>query len=154
MKQYQEDFSLNRKQRGLLFYGICVQYTKFLPKKLPPPRPQAHRFRTLFANDRRRRAQMPGDEAQGTTVRKKKTCPFSPSHFPLRTTLHRERDVWERDGQRNLPKVWYKCKVVVALIKPNTILTFRLTSPLLHCRFDYTRIHELVSQSPLITHIL
>ena len=154
MKQYQEDFSLNRKQRSLLFYVICVQYTKFLPKKLPPPRPQAHRLRTLFANGRRRRAQMPGDEAQGTTVRKKKTCPFFPSHFPLRSTLHRERNVWERDGQRNLPKVWYKCNVVVPLIKPNTLVTFPLTSPLLHCRFDYTRIHELFSQSPLITHIL
>ena len=105
MKQNQVDFSLNRKQRSLLFYGICVQYTNFLPKKLPPPRPQAHRFRTLFNNDRRRRAQMPGDEAQGTTVRKKKTRPFSPSHFPLRATLHRETDVWERGRRRNLPKV-------------------------------------------------
>ena len=28
-KQYQADFSLNRKQRSLLFYFICVQYTKF-----------------------------------------------------------------------------------------------------------------------------
>ena len=25
MKQYQADFSLNRKQRSLLFYVICVQ---------------------------------------------------------------------------------------------------------------------------------
>ena len=29
MKPYQADFSLNRKQRSLLFYVICVQYTKF-----------------------------------------------------------------------------------------------------------------------------
>ena len=28
MKQYQTDFTLNRKQRGLLFYVICVRYTK------------------------------------------------------------------------------------------------------------------------------
>ena len=103
MKQYQVGFSLNRKQRSLLFYVIYVQYTKFLPKELPPPRPQAHRFRTLLANDRRRRAQMPGDEAQGTTERKKKTRPFSPSRFPLRATLHRERDVWERGRQRKVP---------------------------------------------------
>ena len=33
MKQYQADFgSLNRKQRGLLFYVICVRYTKFWPE--------------------------------------------------------------------------------------------------------------------------
>ena len=29
MKQYRADFSLNRKQIGLLFYVICVRYTKF-----------------------------------------------------------------------------------------------------------------------------
>ena len=29
MKQYQADFSLNRKQRSLLVYVICVQYTRF-----------------------------------------------------------------------------------------------------------------------------
>ena len=32
MKQYQADFSLNRKQRSLLVYVICVQYTKFWPE--------------------------------------------------------------------------------------------------------------------------
>ena len=32
MKQYQVDFSMNRKQRSLLFYVICVQYTKFWPE--------------------------------------------------------------------------------------------------------------------------
>ena len=31
MKQYRADFSPNRKQRGLLFYVICVRYTKFWP---------------------------------------------------------------------------------------------------------------------------
>lgn len=29
MKQYQTEFSLNRKKRGLLFYVICIRYTKF-----------------------------------------------------------------------------------------------------------------------------
>ena len=29
MKQYQARFFLNRKQRRLMFYLICVQYTKF-----------------------------------------------------------------------------------------------------------------------------
>ena len=29
MKQYQTEFSLNRKERGLLFYVICIRYTKF-----------------------------------------------------------------------------------------------------------------------------
>ena len=33
MKQYQADFSLKRKQRGLSFYVICIQYTKFWPWK-------------------------------------------------------------------------------------------------------------------------
>ena len=32
MKQHQADFSLNRKQRSLLVYVICVQYTKFWPE--------------------------------------------------------------------------------------------------------------------------
>ena len=32
MKQYQADFSLNRKQSSVLFYVICVQYTRFLPE--------------------------------------------------------------------------------------------------------------------------
>ena len=31
MKQYQADFSLNRKQRSRLVYVICVQYTRFWP---------------------------------------------------------------------------------------------------------------------------
>ena len=29
MKQYQTEFSLNRKEKGLLFYVICIRYTKF-----------------------------------------------------------------------------------------------------------------------------
>ena len=29
MKQYQTEFSLNRKERGLLFYVICIRYTTF-----------------------------------------------------------------------------------------------------------------------------
>ena len=29
IKQYQTEFSLNRKERGLLFYVICIRYTKF-----------------------------------------------------------------------------------------------------------------------------
>ena len=32
MKQYQADFSLNRQQRSVLFYVICVQYTRFRPE--------------------------------------------------------------------------------------------------------------------------
>ena len=35
MKQYHADFSLNRKQRGLLLNVICVRYTKFWPKISP-----------------------------------------------------------------------------------------------------------------------
>ena len=29
IKQYQTEFSLNRKERGLLFYVICIRYKKF-----------------------------------------------------------------------------------------------------------------------------
>lgn len=29
MKQYQTEFSLNRKEKGLLFYVICIRYKKF-----------------------------------------------------------------------------------------------------------------------------
>ena len=34
MKQHQVGFSLNRKQRGLLFYVIRIRYTKFRPRAL------------------------------------------------------------------------------------------------------------------------
>ena len=34
MKQHQADFSLNRKQTGLLFFVIRIRYTKFVPRAL------------------------------------------------------------------------------------------------------------------------
>ena len=123
MKQYQVDFCLKRKQRSLLFYVICVQYTKLLPKKLPPPRPQAHRFRTLLANNRRRRAQMPGNEAQGTTERKQRLARFLLLTF-LCAQLYIEK---ETSGNEAGKDVYQKCDT-------NAKLLFRLLNLILFWR--------------------
>lgn len=59
------------------------------------PTPQVLRCRTLVANKGELETRVTGDEALGTTGRRKREM-FSPFRLPLGATLHRERDGWVR----------------------------------------------------------
>ena len=48
MKQHQADFSLTRKQRGLLFYVIHIRYMKFWPRALSIQQNFGWKFRKFY----------------------------------------------------------------------------------------------------------